>query len=65
MAPKPSLEEGREHIKFFESLPVNNCAELDFSTVRGAQFLEQLFEFSGACSGCGETPYVKLLTQLR
>ncbi|SFW67853.1 pyruvate:ferredoxin (flavodoxin) oxidoreductase [Chitinophaga sancti] len=64
MAPKPSLVEGREQIRFFESMPVNNRAELDFSTVRGAQFLEPLFEFSGACSGCGETPYVKLLTQL-
>jgi pyruvate-ferredoxin/flavodoxin oxidoreductase len=64
MAPKPSLVEGREQIRFFESIPVNNRAELDFSTVRGAQFLEPLFEFSGACSGCGETPYVKLLTQL-
>ncbi|MGL6581880.1 thiamine pyrophosphate-dependent enzyme [Aeromonas caviae] len=37
---------------------------MDFSTVRGAQFLEPLFEFSGACAGCGETPYLKLLTQL-
>lgn len=64
MAPKPSLTTGREHIRFFESMPVNNRAELDFSTVRGAQFLEPLFEFSGACAGCGETPYVKLLTQL-
>ncbi|WPV65703.1 pyruvate:ferredoxin (flavodoxin) oxidoreductase [Chitinophaga sp. LS1] len=64
MTPKPSLANGREHIRFFESMPVNNRAELDFSTVRGAQFLEPLFEFSGACAGCGETPYVKLLTQL-
>lgn len=64
MTPKPSLATGREHIRFFESMPVNNRSELDFSTVRGAQFLEPLFEFSGACAGCGETPYVKLLTQL-
>jgi pyruvate-ferredoxin/flavodoxin oxidoreductase len=37
---------------------------VEFSTVRGAQFLEPLFEFSGACAGCGETPYVRLLSQL-
>jgi pyruvate-ferredoxin/flavodoxin oxidoreductase len=37
---------------------------VDFSTVRGVQFLPPLFEFSGACAGCGETPYVKLLSQL-
>ena len=34
------------------------------ATVKGSQLLEPLFEFSGACSGCGETPYLKLLTQL-
>jgi len=37
---------------------------VDFGTVRGTQFLEPLFEFSGACAGCGETPYLKLLSQL-
>jgi pyruvate-ferredoxin/flavodoxin oxidoreductase len=37
---------------------------LDFSSVRGSQFLEPLFEFAGACAGCGETPYVRLLSQL-
>jgi pyruvate-ferredoxin/flavodoxin oxidoreductase len=37
---------------------------VDFGTVRGAQFLQPLFEFSGACAGCGETPYVRLLSQL-
>jgi pyruvate-ferredoxin/flavodoxin oxidoreductase len=60
----PILDEGREHIDFFESLPVNDRAAVDFSSVRGAQFLEPLFEFSGACAGCGETPYVRLLSQL-
>jgi len=49
---------------FFESLPVNDRARVDYSTVRGAQFLRPLFEFSGACAGCGETPYVRLLSQL-
>jgi pyruvate-ferredoxin/flavodoxin oxidoreductase len=37
---------------------------VDFGTVRGTQFLEPLFEFSGACAGCGETPYIKLISQL-
>ncbi|MDX5310054.1 MAG: thiamine pyrophosphate-dependent enzyme, partial [Rhodococcus sp. (in: high G+C Gram-positive bacteria)] len=39
-------------------------ARVDFGTVRGTQFLEPLFEFPGACAGCGETPYLKLLSQL-
>ena len=60
----PILETGRANIEFFESLPVSDRAKVDFSSVRGAQFLEPLFEFSGACAGCGETPYVKLLSQL-
>ena len=60
----PILERGRTNIGFFESLPVSDRAKLDFSSVRGAQFLEPLFEFSGACAGCGETPYIKLLSQL-
>lgn len=60
----PILEEGRENIRYFETIPVNNRAEIDFSLVRGAQYLEPLFEFSGACAGCGETPYLKLLSQL-
>ena len=38
--------------------------KLNTKTVKGSQFLKPLFEFSGACAGCGETPYVKLLTQL-
>lgn len=60
----PILERERENIEFFEILPMNDRAKIDFSLVRGAQFLEPLFEFSGACAGCGETPYVRLLTQL-
>ena len=54
----------KQNVEFFESLPVNRRGRVDFATVRGTQFLEPLFEFSGACSGCGETPYLKLLTQL-
>lgn len=61
---KPEAIEERENIRFFESIPVNDRANVDFSSVRGAQFLEPLFEFSGACAGCGETPYIKVLTQL-
>ncbi len=65
MEPKtPHLEREKKSLEFFESLPYNDRARIDFSTVRGAQFLEPLFEFSGACSGCGETPYLKLVTQL-
>ncbi|HQY99789.1 MAG TPA: pyruvate:ferredoxin (flavodoxin) oxidoreductase [Propionicimonas sp.] len=54
----------KENVTFFESIPVNRRSRIDFANVRGTQFLEPLFEFSGACSGCGETPYLKLLTQL-
>ncbi|HYO86224.1 MAG TPA: pyruvate:ferredoxin (flavodoxin) oxidoreductase [Dermatophilaceae bacterium] len=53
-----------ENIEFFETIPVNDRTHLDFGSVRGTQFLQPLFEFSGACSGCGETPYLKLLSQL-
>ncbi|HEV8201410.1 MAG TPA: pyruvate:ferredoxin (flavodoxin) oxidoreductase [Candidatus Polarisedimenticolia bacterium] len=49
---------------FFLALPEADRAAVKANTVKGSQFLEPLFEFSGACSGCGETPYVKLLTQL-
>ncbi|NUQ10734.1 MAG: pyruvate:ferredoxin (flavodoxin) oxidoreductase [Gemmatimonadaceae bacterium] len=65
LGPKaPILEEERTNIAFFEALPVNDRARVDFANVRGVQFLEPLFEFSGACGGCGETPYLKLLSQL-
>ncbi len=54
----------REKIGFFERLPQNDRPDVNFSTVHGVQFLEPYFEFSGACAGCGETPYIKVLTQL-
>ncbi len=54
----------KKQISFFEDIPWNNRSEINFSTVHGAQFMEPLFEFSGACAGCGETPYLKLLSQL-
>ncbi|WP_018289751.1 pyruvate:ferredoxin (flavodoxin) oxidoreductase [Verrucomicrobium sp. 3C] len=63
-AKQPVLEAERENIAFFERLPVNDRSHVDFANVRGVQFLEPLFEFSGACAGCGETPYLKLLSQL-
>jgi pyruvate-ferredoxin/flavodoxin oxidoreductase len=58
------LKTEQNGIEFFENIPWNDRSKIDFSTVHGAQFLEPLFEFSGACAGCGETPYVKLLSQL-
>ena len=61
---EPVLAAERSNIAFFEQLPINDRARVDFGTVRGTQFLEPLFEFSGACEGCGETPYLKLLSQL-
>ena len=65
MKPKePILQQERTNIGFFEGIPFNDRSKVDFSSVRGAQFLEPLFEFSGACAGCGETPYVRLLSQL-
>jgi pyruvate-ferredoxin/flavodoxin oxidoreductase len=60
----PLIAAERENVAFFETLPVNDRARVDFANVRGVQFLEPLFEFSGACAGCGETPYLKLLSQL-
>jgi pyruvate-ferredoxin/flavodoxin oxidoreductase len=63
-AREPLLTAERENIAFFEQLPINDRTRVDFGTVRGTQFLEPLFEFSGACAGCGETPYLKLLSQL-
>ncbi|MCH9709724.1 MAG: pyruvate:ferredoxin (flavodoxin) oxidoreductase [Actinomycetia bacterium] len=61
---EPRIEAERTNIGFFESLPATDRSRVDFGTVRGTQFLEPLFEFSGACAGCGETPYLKLLSQL-
>ncbi len=61
---EPILETEKKNIEFFENIPWNDRSKIDFSTVHGAQFLEPLFEFSGACAGCGETPYLKLLSQL-
>jgi pyruvate-ferredoxin/flavodoxin oxidoreductase len=61
---EPILEQGRENIEFFESLPEVDRNSINSGTIPGLQYLEPLFEFSGACAGCGETPYVKLISQL-
>ena len=63
-AKQPDAAAEIEAVAFFETLPEPDRARVDFSTVRGAQYLEPLFEFSGACAGCGETPYLKLMSQL-
>ena len=65
MAPQPPLrEQERENWDFFLQLPEMDRGPLSLGQVKDAQLLEPLFEFSGACAGCGETPYIKLMTQL-
>jgi pyruvate-ferredoxin/flavodoxin oxidoreductase len=60
----PLKETERTNWDYFLSLPDIDRTRVNKGTVKGSQLLEPLFEFSGACSGCGETPYLKLLTQL-
>ncbi len=60
----PLLAVERANWDFFLGLPDPDRTKLDLSTVKNSQFLAPLIEFSGACAGCGETPYLKLLTQL-
>ncbi|GIV64678.1 MAG: pyruvate-flavodoxin oxidoreductase [Bellilinea sp.] len=65
MAPQPPLRETeRVNWEFFLSLPEVDRTAISVGTVKNSQLLEPLFEFSGACAGCGETPYVKLVSQL-
>ena len=54
----------RENFEFFLDLPEVDISKVKIDTVKGSQFLLPLFEFSGACAGCGETPYLKLMSQL-
>ncbi|MFL6236646.1 MAG: pyruvate:ferredoxin (flavodoxin) oxidoreductase [Thermoanaerobaculia bacterium] len=61
---RPLREAERENFRFFLDLPEVDRAKVARVDAKGSQFLQPLFEFSGACAGCGETPYVKLLTQL-
>ncbi len=58
------LDVERERWDFFLSIPEIDRERVEVATIKGSQMLEPLFEFSGACEGCGETPYLKLLTQL-
>ncbi len=60
----PLKEMEKKNWDFFLSLPDIDRTRVNKASVKGSQLLEPLFEFSGACSGCGETPYLKLLTQL-
>jgi pyruvate-ferredoxin/flavodoxin oxidoreductase len=65
MAPqRPLREREANNFEYFLSLPDPDRAAASHGSVKGSQFLQPLFEFSGACSGCGETPYLKLATQL-
>ena len=65
MQPQLSLREtGRANWNFFLSLPDLDRQQISTNSVRAMQLQQPLFEFSGACAGCGETPYIKLLTQL-
>jgi pyruvate-ferredoxin/flavodoxin oxidoreductase len=65
MAPQAPLRAAeRDNWEFFVGLPEVDRNKLVHTRVKDLQLLQPLFEFSGACSGCGETPYIKLLTQL-
>jgi pyruvate-ferredoxin/flavodoxin oxidoreductase len=64
MAPMPPLREAEaKNYEFFLGLPEPKREEMKLD-LKGSQFLTPLFEYSGACAGCGETPYIKLMTQL-
>ena len=65
MAPQPPIrEQEAENWDYFMALPDVDRTKIKPSTVKNSQLLRPLFEFSGACAGCGETPYVRLATQL-
>ncbi len=65
MEPKDlHLDRERRNFEYFLTIPEPPRTEIRYETVKGSQLLDPLFEFSGACAGCGETPYLKLLTQL-
>jgi pyruvate-ferredoxin/flavodoxin oxidoreductase len=65
MSPQiPLRKQEAENFEFFLSLPEPNTSLFNVATVKGSQFMKPLFEFSGACAGCGETPYIKLVSQM-
>jgi len=61
---EPLRQQETENYAFFLGLPETDPSLYSLTTVKGSQFVKPLFEYNGACSGCGETPYLKLLTQL-
>ncbi len=63
MPQMPLREQERTNFEFFLSLPEVDRTKVKID-VKGSQFFQPLFEYSGACEGCGETPYIKLLSQL-
>ena len=65
MAPKSEhVDAERANLDFFLDIPPADRREVKVASIKGSQMLEPLFEFSGACAGCGETPYLKLLSQM-
>jgi pyruvate-ferredoxin/flavodoxin oxidoreductase len=65
MAPQPPLRENENaNWEYFYKLPEVDRTLINPGTIKNSQLLQPLFEFSGACSGCGETPYIKLVSQL-
>ena len=64
----PNSEEIKEreskNVEYFLGLPEIDPATINLASIKGSQLMRPLFEFSGACAGCGETPYVKLITQM-
>ncbi|NOQ41257.1 MAG: pyruvate:ferredoxin (flavodoxin) oxidoreductase, partial [Desulfuromusa sp.] len=65
LASQPPLREAEsKNFEFFLNLPDTDPALINRSTLKGTQLLPPMFEFSGACAGCGETPFVKLCSQL-
>jgi pyruvate-ferredoxin/flavodoxin oxidoreductase len=61
---EPVRQEETENYDFFLNLPETDRSRFKVTNVKGSQFVKPLFEYSGACLGCGETPYIKLMTQL-
>jgi len=61
---EPLRENERENYEYFLAIPNTDPKLFKSASVKGSQLIEPLFEYSGACAGCGETPYVKLLSQL-
>ncbi len=65
MVPQPAIREREaQNYQFFLNLPEYDRRLVRVGTIKGSQVLQPLFEYSGACSGCGETPYLKLISQM-